>query len=1060
MLSKDVIKKTSFFAEKIGKILRSDEYSYMLENNNHLTLVVYHNTEKYLVSITKQKSEWAISNFKLLDNLKYKTLITKPTSVSGGTLFPTTLSQSIAENLIDIIKNRVYKDQWYPSFREIFQNSLGARDLTDPKIENGATVIQFLLGEDDSNNVDSCLLIDNGVGMDLKVCYDESVETNPYYFGGDMGIFLWSPTISKKRKGLSYTVNLEEQRIDPDIPGYFGIGFLSFASVWKQVIVLSKMKNDTFGITFNTNTNLLSFTEEEEKGAFYGYTFPKDVFTIEDLEQSESKIYKMDVINLHLQQFKYSEIKDKVLKFIDLPIHVQKNIKKLFGLFINKFNINSKVKATKSHGTIIYGFDPLPDESGKMPHILEDPETLIEKIAFYTGFEQITGIKRDITLVFRDKTYDITTNAENDIFLEKGYKDVFTKKFTLEAKLRNPEISPEKYEELEFRGKLIKGKHYRIIEEKRKLSITTHIVPYELLPDLVIYNRHDSHVGSIILLQNGIPVTPLELTVYTIDGKVDDTFDQLSKGEVDQGLFFSNIVHLSWLYQHTNVKILVNVNWISVNMGRDGILTDIRYKYLEKLISLSIKSTIKKFMSKYYTTERVFALYNNDDFDNAIFFNMFYCRLRLCRYASENSRTDAEFQKILGVFSQVQFFEYIDSEIFSVSKMLGLGKNEVGLKNGTIIYCRILTTDRQDVVNLEILDQEYRKEYSSLKDKIRVPEMTINDDQFFLFGFLLLYFKDRIRKKDLKIFVVDSNCGDSEKSIMRYIFEYPIQCIKHLPGDHIPPPKHEEVKKQDLEAIFKKRVEYIEKITRNIVKFLILDFISNFMIGGNITFSDSNDKLYFNKGTVNEIEQSLPTYVYQVEVEIERITKVLETDFSKSNHLFMVKTVSGEYKELARYNTKDFTIGLNLNSVLYKKLIKLAAEKNKTMLIILLHDIIIHEIAHEPVIGLLINLAYGEITTLAHKFPQFADSITWMEIRLKDFFITHIDKIPSLNPRQTQKGLESFFETKEKIVKIRRLLNTVQESQELYRCGKCKYRLFKISDTEYICIHCNRIIEM
>lgn len=1064
-------KLLKYLKSKFSAIFSKKEYRNILKTRSTLLLdIITPNNFRYRTLLGKNgENKWDIINLKKIEKSKYYSLAQTSTSVFKQRKVDTMSKEDArkaAYNMIDIIKNKVYKSEGYPAFREIFQNSLGAADFTDPEIQYGATKIHYILGDDTYtkevegkeevyNWINSCMLIDNGVGMDLQIMEEE--EDGNLYYMGTMGHYLWIPTFSGKRKGIRYTADIEKERISVDIPGYLGIGFMSFAAVWQKVAVLSKMKNNRFAFTINTNTNRLVFEAAEGADFFVGFTFDENISTKEELKNATCPIYT-----------ETGEESGLEITFYDLPEEAQSILLLLFEKYREELYkpISSKKEISQTSGTIIFGYKPynkfMMDDG-----ILKKPNSLISQIYQFTGYEKITGFSdkikkitghpRIIELTWMGDTLDITENNNYELFQQLGYH--ITEEEMLEVKYikMNPDkkgLTKQQFENRKIEGNLLPDDY--IIETKEMpFHVEAFIIPKERLSN----PEFEYNVGEIIMLQNGIPVVPLHLVVREDEEsksyKLEDSFTQLtSHEETEENIFFTQDIIINSIFNYNNYKILLNCNWIAINMGRDGILRDFRYKYLKNFIEKLISKVNNQYLLEISDTKirEIYELISKKKYVS-LFYAIFETRFNVL-FACEKNIT----KKQLENWIYARIFPNMVNHLININSLLEL-------KNNTLITIQTTDTTISDAVNIEKLHRDYNKAGATILVYGLKAQQFSNSPyhDILLLGKLISVLKEDFKKREIKFLII------AEKYTYTYS-KIGFEVAKYLPINAKYVPTYEAVTKETIkdieekdpiEARFIRRViTDSDSIGKTILKYLI-KLIQD--IPNSLFFDLNEDRIrYTNLFEQKEEVIYLPTKIIGSNIDYDRIkNKFLD----KQNPIKLELGQNVSIWTIAFYSPAKMKVVINKGNSFYNELLSIYKDKKITksdklnLIISLIINLLIHEIAHEPVIALLISAIYRQ--SLAHAFPEFADSITWMQNRLFKFYIDNYRyRKKSIKTEkkviEKQKGLEQFM-----LSKINNTIDIFCANYNInYKCKNCQSILIPIDNKKYFCQKCKREINI
>ena len=1034
-----------YLYKKLQFIFIKPEYKHLFSVNNSLFInVKTPNNVLYKVLLGKKEREWHILNVK---NISLSKQIYDKYSVKTVSDLD---APDVVHNTIDIIKTRVYKDQGFPSFREIFQNSLGAADLSDPKLKHGATDINFILGNDENNNINSCMLIDNGVGMDLLIYLDTN---NHIFYRGTMGRYLWTPTLSGKRKGVTYTANIEDQRIDTDIPGYLGIGFMSFASVWKKVAVLSKMKGGYFAFTINTNTDKITFKPSEE-GYFIGFTFSGNIHTIEQLKKSNSIVYEV-IEQKHGEIIKSQKI-DLEISFEELPNEAKTILIHLFEHFLEKIYNEKKESIYNTSGTILFGYDPY----SRFKEIFSHTEKVIKTIMQYTGFERITGFSdeikritgkpRKVTLTWLDKIRDISMNDTFKQYKKRGKYLSLTPIYPVEVRVMNPEkegLTQTIFKEKERQG-ILKNDDFITKEIEAKFRFEAYVVPGES------DNKYDAETGKISLLQNGIPVSPINLMSYRDSEKpgyrLSDDFTQLTADEEADDVFFTQQISMGAEYRNVNYNILINCNWIAVNMGRDGILNDFRYFHLKKILTNLINTINNNYMHNLATEQinLLFLVYNKESYVYN-FYATFSDRYKLfLNIKKKNISIENWFQ--------AKLFPDVNNYLYSIADLYNMNK-------GDYIIIITNTTTQQDRLLLGRLHEDYTNPKATIHAKVlKLEKDNYNNYDVMLFGMIFNDYKKSFKKKNISVLII------SRRPIIDSIPSHefmPLEIQYTPPSTTITEKRREEIREKDPnEILFMEKL--ILPLGKNILKYLIQAVQS---ISTNHSFHLTKEGISYETTKIY-----LPTKMIGNTITYERIEKFLK---QRANNKF-INPMKFDIREsdpsnIGFYTRSKWLISLNRTSKLYKKLLSIFKDENISkndrinLVYILLNDFIIHEMSHEPVVALLISLEYRQENS--HAFPEFADSMTYMQQYMWDFFRvkykyskkktrppkTRQIKHKKMPESERQSKIEKFFPPTTIILAMNNYYNNYNSQN---KCKFCKKTIIPLKDNIYYCINCKRKI--
>jgi len=1209
MVSENILNYISY---QINKALKNPKNRHILNSNSSFYIMVnLPNNFTYKVLLNINNGKYRIINIKPINLLTNIATDTKSINEADYkvVIIPPENSEEIANSLYSIVKEKVYNDLGYPAFREIFQNSLGAVDINDKLIKYGATRILFELGkEKETNKVNSCMLIDNGCGMDLKICIQKDKGKDVISNKGIMGIYLWAPTTSTKRLAISYLGSTETSRINTNVAGYFGIGFLSFVNVFKKVAVLSKMKNNDFAFTMCLDSEEIAVGK---KSNFYSYVFsvPKNFENlsydelISKIQSSETIIYRFE------QQEKEGIIKDIYrdegyrYSFQELPEEVKSVFIVLLEKFIEKlWKERGKPDINKVSGTIIFGhgFNPnflLQTRSGEEDFFHIDK--VINKIKYYTGFERIAGFSKKIrkyaikelekakkdldrgkitTTIFekikkfyrleaeygryislyRNDTKEEIDLTINDIFELFKQRNINTDNEKISIKRKsliyvnnNPNLSDKEFKRQFSEGKLDPS-DIKQVESKQKFtfSIDIYVIPVEKQYDEINFNELRSgfrYVGDIFLLQNGIPVSPIKLKseAYRRDEgyKVKDqlkTLNPLSAINSAEQYFYTQIINLNNdNYTNINYNLLVNCNWISVNLGRDSIVHDYKYKYLADLIRIALKMSNKKYLLSLNSDEINEHLEKGRNKFNIVF----ECRLALLLEKESSvpelkkyNINEKELISFLKIFYNIDLFkiaatknfyvcffnllEFIhtlikqkntvkeikNSYLFIITKETSSFVKiqlrqllEVGGKNFNFI---LLSPDYIEIILLTIafyyyftfIQKSYKKlvsKYSSFKDFIPsyFSSNIINTVKKNSFKILLFENENQFSGNiynihtihDEEIFTKYLEIGEDEK-----IYEF----NNSLPTNITFLPPYNKIEKSEIEEIKKEHPEvlrFMNKIVRTgnkIIEFLLQEIIKTTNYAYKVDCEDETFN-YTQPSTDKKQQITFPFNILGYKLTFERLCKFLnlckyknsKTEISKKIKLELVKT---KISEIGFYVVSEYKIGLNTKGKLYKylkeiyfansehttsKFSGITQKEKENLLYILLYNFITHELAHEPIISLLIATVYEE--SVSHIFPQFACSIDFMNIRLPEMITKYYNplhkktrKIKRTKTIEGQKGIKEFFPSNvtTKIVNILNIYNNNKNYK--LKCPKCHHKyLIKISSRINFCPQCNLILK-
>jgi len=919
----------------LNRMVASDRKLRFFDDLNDCKLIIRTPLSNYLVKCKKSKNDsWVISDYKKVFTIDDDNTMIIP--ASSSTINPNYELETV-DNLLKMVRSRIYNMKFYPAFREIFQNSLGARDISDPELRHGARRIYFLLFTNNDGALDECTLVDDGVGMDLYITHEPN-RTPPFEFNGDMGEYLWTITQSIKRKGLYYTVELEESRVNIETAGYFGIGFQAFLSVWKKVAVLSKMKNKDWAFTFNTNTTLTRYNPDTtEKGAFYAYAFPKEVGTIDQLRKSSCQIYQKKVIDASTKTFEFSKIDDVVIPFTALSDEVKHVIERLFTIFMDKLEVKNTITA---HGTVVHGVD-MTDEARRY---LVDTDEVIRKIRFYTGFEKIMGIKRDIRIFLDDDTLgvDATTNSIYDEVNAIGHKINMTKKVRMPVRVRKKGIGVKEYERLEKIGNLVGGVHYEIKEIETELTVQAIACDNTTLGE-----KFERRETEVLLLQNGIPIVPIHFTpYYTSSGVVEDEFNQLSTKERDLGMTWTNTIRVKSYYVDSCIKMIVNANWITVNMGRNGILNDSRKDALVEFMKSIIVEEIKKLLRAVKVDEMNDELNGRpiEDIDglSALLFN----RLE----ALHEHRDVSDHDDILDKVTKLKIF---------VTSGAGnrVSPNDVFIKHTKNKWRVFIMDDPSSSDRHTIETLEKTGEFKKL-NMASITPLSSDNRNLLLLILSRSKLKDEVEKKHLDIVMI-------REAKEYYGFRAGIKIKGFLPLDVKQLVKFEEEKKE-TETAEDKLIRRMARTMCNKLTTLLKSLISV-----------PNEKAV----VIALTKVKLPQQVFGIKITAKNLR-----DFVKKSFRFKILIVTTAKNTVAFYNMKRKMIGINKNCKYYEKMVGAVRAGNQFKLKLLLHNVIAHEMSHNEIVALIASVINKK--DVYHKFPQFSDSLDMLETLLMDEIIS------------------------------------------------------------------------